>query len=91
MTEPIKEQPMVRNSKTKELKKEKAARARELHRLKVQLADNIVNESKDKVNLEDIKKDKIHLFADIAGIDNEILFIDKELDKLPAMVARLRP
>lgn len=80
--EELEEQPLVDNPKIKELKKGKASRARELHKLKLQLADQVLQE-KDNTNLEEIKKKEIQLFADIAKIDNEILFINQEIKKTP--------
>jgi len=80
--EELEEQPFVDNPKIKELKKGKASRARELHKLKLKLADQVLQET-DKTNLEEIKKKEIQLFADIAKIDNEILFINQEIEKTP--------
>jgi hypothetical protein len=80
VTDELGEQPMVDNPKVKELKKTKVSRARELHKLKVQLAEQVLKET-DKTSLEEIKKKQIQLFADIAKIDNEILFINQEIEK----------
>ena len=80
--EELEEQPLVDNPKMKELKKGKACRGRELHKLKLQLADQVLQETA-KTNLEEIKKREIQLFADIAKIDNEILFINLEIKKTP--------
>jgi len=81
----LEEQPMVDNPKIKELKKGKAIRARELHKLKLQLADRVLKQI-DKTNLEEIKKNQIQLFADIAKIDNEILLIDQEIEQTPVKI-----
>jgi len=80
------EQPMVDNPKVKELKREKACLTGELHKLKVQLADRILKEAKDKTNWEEIRKTEIKLLSDIVSIDNEILFLDQEVDKLPSKI-----
>jgi len=85
VAEELEEQPMVDNPKIKELKKEKASRATELHKLKLQLADWVLKQT-DKVTLEDLRKTKIQLLADIAGIDNEILLINQEIDKTPTKI-----
>lgn len=85
VTEELEEQPMVDNPKIKELKKEKAGRVTELHKLKLQLA-NWVLEQTEKAGLKDLKKTKIQLLADIVGIDNEILLINQEIDKTPAKI-----
>lgn len=86
VTEPMEDQPMVDNPKVKALKKERAECAGELHKLKVQLADNILTDSSNKTNIEEIKENQIQLLADIAKIDNEILFINQEIDKLDSKV-----
>lgn len=57
--EQMEEQPMVDNPKVKELKKERASRASELHKLKVQLADKILKDSQEGMNWEDIKRNHI--------------------------------
>ncbi len=80
--EELEEQPMVDNPEIKQLKKEKAGKATELHKLKLQLADWILKQP-DKAAFEDLKKTKIQLFADIAKADNEILLIDLQVDKTP--------
>ena len=85
VTEELEEQPMVDNPKIKELKKEKAGRVTELHKLKLQLA-NWVLEQTEKAGLKDLKKTKIQLLADIVGIDNEILLINQEIDKTPTKI-----
>jgi len=85
VTDELEEQPMVDNPKIKELKKTKASRARQLYKLKVQLAEQILKETDDTV-LEEIKKKQIQLFADIAKIDNEILFINHEIEKTPVKI-----
>jgi hypothetical protein len=83
--EEMEEQPMVDNPKIRELKKQKVSRVSALHKLKVQLADEILKE-KDKTKLEEIKKKQIDLLADIVRIDNEILFINQEIDKTPKKI-----
>lgn len=87
VVEQTEEQPMVDNPKIKELKKKKANRANELHNLKVQLADKIIEEPQDKMALREIKESQVRLFADIASAENEILFIKQEIDRLPAQVS----
>jgi len=80
--EELEEQPMVDNPEIKQLKKEKAGRATELHKLKLQLAEWIL-EQPDKADFEDLKKTKILLLADIAKTDNEILLLNQQIDKTP--------
>jgi hypothetical protein len=80
--EELEEQPMVDNPEIKQLKREKAGKATELHKLKLQLADWILKQP-DKAAFEDLKKTKIQLLADIAKADNEILLLKQQIDKKP--------
>jgi hypothetical protein len=80
--EELEEQPMVDNPEIKQLKKEKAGKATQLHKLKLQLADWILKQP-DKAAFEDLKKTKIQLLADIAKADNEILLLKQQIDKKP--------
>jgi hypothetical protein len=81
--EELAEQPMVDNPEIKQLKKEKAGKTTELHKLKLQLADWILKQP-DEAAFEDLKKTKIQLLADIAKADNEILLLKQQIDKTPA-------
>jgi len=83
--EELEEQPMVDNPEIKQLKKEKAGRATELHKLKLQLADWIIKQP-DKAAFEDLKETKIQLLADIAKTDNEILLLNRQIDKTPKKI-----
>jgi len=83
--EELEEQPMVDNPEIKQLKKEKAGRATEFHKLKLQLADWILKQP-DKAAFEDLKKTKIRLLADIAKTDNEILLLNQQIDKTPKKI-----
>ena len=80
------EQPLVDNPKVKKLKKEKAKITGELHKLKVKLTDKLLAEARDGMNWEEIKRNQIELLADIAIGNNEILFLDQRLDKLPKKI-----
>jgi transposase len=83
--EELEEQPMVDNPEIKKLKKQKAGKATELHKLKLQLADWILKQP-DKATFEDLKKTKIQLLADIAQTDNEILLLNQQIDKTPTKI-----
>jgi len=80
------EQPLVDNPKVKKLKKEKAKITGELHKLKVKLTDKLLAEARDGMNWQEIKRNQIELLSDIVTGNNEILFLDQELDKLPKKV-----
>jgi len=83
--EELEEQPMVDNPEIKKLKKEKAGKATELHKLKLQLADWVLKQT-DKAAFEDLKKTKIQLLADIAKADNDILLLNQQIDKTPKKI-----
>jgi hypothetical protein len=83
--EELEEQPMVDNPQIKRLKKEKASQATKLHKLKLQLADWVLNQP-DKSAFEDLKKTKIQLLADIAKADNEILLLNQQIDETPKKI-----
>lgn len=80
------EQPLVDNPKVKKLKKEKAKITSELHKLKVKLTDKLLVEARDGMNWEEIKRNQIELLADIVTGNNQVFFLDQELDKLPKKV-----
>ncbi len=82
----IEEQPMLANPKTKALKKEKALKKTELHKLKVQLADKVLIGFKDTEEREEAKRAQFQIVTNIAKIDNEILQLDMEIGKLPKQV-----
>ncbi len=50
------------------------------------ILNNDLAEAKDGMNWEEIKKNQIELLADIVTRNNEIFFLDQELDKLPKKV-----
>jgi hypothetical protein len=80
------EQPMVKNPSVKKLKKEKVNKVSELGKLKVQLADKIIREGNEEIDIAAMKKEQVQLFADIAKIEAEMLFIKQEIDSLPTEV-----
>ncbi|MBA7704731.1 hypothetical protein ES703_113549 [subsurface metagenome] len=84
--EQMPEQPMVDNPKVLELKKKKAALTSKLHKQKAKFTDEILKEVGDETLLKEIKKNQLSLLEDIAKLENEILFIDLAIDKLPAEV-----
>ena len=84
--EDVPEQPLVDNPEVVGLKKKKAALASNLHKVKVKFADKILKEAEDEASLKEIKSNQLSLLEDIVKIENEILFIDFEIDKLPSEV-----
>jgi len=84
--ERLEEQPMVDNPTVIELKKRKAGLASELHRLKVAFTDRIFKEATDDRNWGEIKKNETPLIADMVKLQNDIFFIDEEINKVPSKV-----
>jgi len=78
------EQPLVSNPQVKQLKRQRGILASELHTLKVQLADKILKGAKDETNWRQIKGKEIPLLTEIVKRENEMLFLDQELEGLPA-------
>lgn len=56
----------------------------ELHTLKVQLADKILKGATDETNWQQIKGKEVPLLTEIVKRQNEMLFLDQELEGLPA-------
>lgn len=84
VTEDLEEQPWVENPKVKELKKKRAALKGDLRRLKVQLADDILNQSEQQAGPIDAKG--FPIMERLVQIDNEILLLNGQLDALSAEV-----
>jgi hypothetical protein len=85
--EPLKEQPLVDNPEVKRLKKEKARLVSELHKNKVKLADRVIEKARDEMNWQEVKKSQIDLLAEIVKENNEVFFLEQELEKLPAKIS----
>jgi len=81
--ENMEEQPLVDNPRMKQLKKEKGKLTGELNKFKIELAEKILKEADDETKWEQIKKRDIQILAEIVGRENEMLFLDQELEKLP--------
>lgn len=81
--EGMEEQPLVDNPRVKQLKKQRGILASELHTLKVQLADKILKGAKDETNWQQIKSKEVPLLTEIVKRQNEMLFLDQEIEGLP--------
>ncbi len=84
VTEDLDEQPWVENPKVKELKKKRVALKGDLRRLKVQLADDILNQPEQQVG--PINAKGFPIMERLVRIDNEILLLNGQLDDLSAEV-----
>lgn len=81
-SEELEQQPLVDNPAIEELKHEKSKLQSKINKLKIKIADNILNENNEKEK-EKIKKSEIEIKADIAILNHEIFKINEEIEKLP--------
>jgi len=84
--EDVQEQPMVDNPRIKALRKERAAHIQELHKLKIQLADRMLKKSEEHADWDQTRKSEPEMSRKIIGIDNAILLLNQQIDKLPAQL-----
>ncbi len=82
ITEQLEEQPLVDNPQKKELRKEKGGLISELHKLKLQLADEVLRETREPDKLEEIKKKQVDLKSDISVLEHKIMKLECEIEKL---------
>jgi hypothetical protein len=83
VTEGLEEQPWVDNPKVKELKKRRVALQGDLHRFKVQLADEVL---KQPQRTGPIQAKEFPILESIVRTDNELLLLNRELEELPGKV-----
>ena len=84
VTEDLDEHPWVENPKVKELKKKRVALKGDLRRLKVQLADDILNQSEPQAGT--ISEEGAPIMEKIVVTENEILLLNGQLDDLSSEV-----
>jgi transposase len=80
--EPMHAQPLVDNPRVRQLKKRRGVLTGELHSLKVQLADTILKGATDQTRWEQIRGQEVPLLTEIVARENEILFLNRELEGL---------
>ena len=80
-TEELEEQPLVDNPQVAELKKQRAGLVSNLNRLKIELAEPLLQRpvKKRRTPLRGQKE----VLDDIAVVESQILFTDQQLDQLP--------
>jgi len=76
----------VDNPKANKLKQEKARLANNLHKLNVKLMARVLEKARDDMNWEQIKNGQIDLLAEIVKGNNEVFFLEQELEKLPPKI-----
>jgi hypothetical protein len=82
--EPLESQPLVDNPRVRELKKQRATLASELHSLKVQLADQMLKGATDQSSWEQSWGNEVPLRTEIVKRQNEMDSLNRELEGLPA-------
>jgi hypothetical protein len=86
VVEAMEEQPWVENPKRKELKKQRSDLISELRKAKVSFADEILEKAQDKTDGEIIKTESLLASEKILSIENQILLLNQELERLPKQV-----
>ena len=82
--EELEEQPLVDNPEVRELKKQRAGLVSELNRLKIELADHLLELPAKK--RRPTSRNRKEVLDDITVVEGKILLADQQLDKLPAEI-----
>src|SRR6266700_2316876 len=82
--EELEEQPLVENPEHRELKKQRAGLVSELNRLKIELADHLLEPPAKKGGTP--SRSQKEVMDDIAVIEGKILLADDQLEKLPSEI-----
>jgi transposase len=82
--EELEAQPLVDNPEVRELKKQRAGLVSELNRLKIQLADHLLEPSADKRRTPLRSQKQVR--DDITMVEGKILLTEQQLDKLPSEI-----
>jgi ssDNA-specific exonuclease RecJ len=82
--EELDEQPMVDNPKVKELKKQRAGLVSELNRLKIELADHVLQPTSQKRKTP--ARSQAQVLESIALTESAMLLLNGQLDKLPGEI-----
>jgi hypothetical protein len=79
--EELEEQPLVDNPQVRELKKQRAGLVGELNRLKIELADHLLQPTTHKRRAPPRSQKEVR--DNLAVVESSILLTDQQLDKLP--------
>src|SRR5438309_1085117 len=82
--EELEEQPLVENPELRERKKQRAGLVSELNRLKIELADHLLEPPAKKRGTP--SRSQKEVMDDIAVIEGKILLADDQLEKLPSEI-----
>jgi hypothetical protein len=83
-TEDLEKQPLVDNPQVRELKQQRAGWVSELNRLKIELADHLLQRPAHK--RRSTSRSQKEVLDNIAVVESTILLTDQQLDKLPAEI-----
>jgi transposase len=84
VTEGLDDQPWVENPKVKDAKKRRVALQSDLHRLKVQLAEEVLKRTEPWTG--PIQAKEFPIMESIVRTDNELLSLNRQLDELPGTI-----
>ena len=82
--EELDKQPLVDNPKVRELKKQRAGLVSELNRLKIELADHVLQPTSRK--RKTAARSQAQILEGIVVTESAILLLDQQLDKLPSEI-----
>jgi len=82
--EELEAQPLVDNPEVRELKKQRAGLVSELNRLKIELADHLLEPPASKRRTP--PRSQKEVLDDITVVESKILLTDRQLDKLPSEI-----
>ena len=85
LSEELEKQPLVDNPKVRELKKKRAGLVSELNRLKIELADHVLQQPGDKRRRP--PRSQAEVLASIAVTESAKLLTDQQLDQLPREIS----
>ena len=84
LLEELDEQPLVDNPEVGELKKQRAGLVSELNRLKIELADHLIERPAKKRRTP--RRSRKEVLDDITVVEGKILLAHEQLDKLPSEI-----
>jgi hypothetical protein len=85
VTEELENQPLVDNPQVRELKKKRSGLVNDLNRLKIELADHLLQQSAQK--RRKTRRSQQEVLESIAVAESAILLTDQQLDQLPSEIS----
>ena len=81
--EELEEQPLVKNPKLRELKRQKANAVGKLNELRIRFARKAFAEGKDEANWKEMKENNKELCIEMASLQAQVTLLDLEIAKFP--------